>query len=169
MPYAPRPGSKTALAIAYISTRAGARTDEIAEATEIDRNSLASLLGPAVTAGVLLTCKVEQPGKPPMNEYRVACGASLQPFKEFHFPNKPAEAPKPAATEAPPIKVDVSIVGSKKQPAPKRATPDQIRMVIDQDAAVTLHTEDGFSLELTPAQTLAVGDFFACTEQLWRP
>jgi hypothetical protein len=82
--------------------------------------------------------------------------------------SRPAEvavaAPvKQEATPEPKVKVRELGPASRKAPA-----GNEINIVIDQDAAVTIILDDEQYFELTPQQVLAVGDFFHATKNLWR-
>jgi len=46
---------------------------------------------------------------------------------------------------------------------------DDFKIVIDQDGAVSCYDSTGFTVDFTPTQTLALGDFLHLTENLWRP
>lgn len=192
MSYAPRPGSKTETAIAFIQKRGSARTDDIVQATGIGRDSLNTLLRPAVDAGVLVCCKVEQPGKPPTNEYRPGSGlpaltqrAELKPSSRL-----PRRDPQPAVgqnTGSAPSgllpeqssSADGRAVATSPAPAPKgrelgpaaaRApASNAMDITIDQDGAVTFCIPNEPPIELDPGQTLALGHFLISTEPLWRP
>lgn len=67
--------SQTQDALDYIRSKGTARSDEIAAACGLRLAVVSALLWQSVKDGLLVTCKVERPRKPPMNEYRFAAGA----------------------------------------------------------------------------------------------
>lgn len=225
--YTPMPGSKAELLIHVLRQRQVAmRTPELAEAADVEQNSVTPLLATAVKNGVVTCCKIEVPGKAKaMNEYRIASGMSsltarpeLKPARPTIVPVRPTEgttidkplptrplrpaAPQPifpatsnaaensqpavehntgsdrgaptsrpaavavAAAQATPAPETKPAMGPARRKAPAR---DDLAITIDQDGAVTIIYEDEHYIDLTPAQTLALGDFFHATENLWRP
>lgn len=73
--------------------------------------------------------------------------------------NTPAKAPAVAKTS----------VQALVAPAPRGDDINDFKIVIDQDGAISCYDSTGFTVDFTPAQTLALGDFLHCCETLWRP
>lgn len=74
MAYTPRAGSTTEKIIDFIRKKGTARTDEIVSGLKVNKDSISTLIKPAIDAGLLLVCKVSVPGKQPVNEYRIGSG-----------------------------------------------------------------------------------------------
>lgn len=70
-------------AIDYIAKQGVARTDEIGEAIGEHKYKVAGLLAYAVKTGVLVSCRVERPGKKPCNEYRISGGGKPVNFGDL--------------------------------------------------------------------------------------
>lgn len=87
--------SKTEQAIQYIAQQGAARTPEIARASGIAPKDVSALLNPFVKIGLLITCKVEQPGRPPCNEYRLTAGASPHNWRNFRVRKIDPDPPRP--------------------------------------------------------------------------
>ena len=99
--------SKVEIAIDFIAKNGAARTAEIAKVSGIAQNDLASRLYPYVRGGVLVSCRVSQPGKASCNEYRLAGSVSANAWRDFKIgvfseatlkakPNRTPPAPVPA-------------------------------------------------------------------------
>lgn len=99
MSYIPRPGSKTEAAIEFIKKNGGrARSKEIAVAVNSDTKNILTMLQAAVDGGTLMCCKVEVPGEPAQNEYRIAAGMPAPEFKNFRVkPGGGLASPAPSA------------------------------------------------------------------------
>ena len=78
--------TKTERVLEFIRRKGTARTPEIAEACGLEGLAPSALLSGHVARGELLMCKVERPGKPPVNEYRFAAmaGGKLAEFKPLN-------------------------------------------------------------------------------------
>lgn len=163
----PRPGTKTEKAFEFIRLHTSARTLQICEHIGSSAPSVATLLDPYVKAGALLCCKVEMPGRPPQNEYRIGSGIRpLTMVDELHKfsqarPPRPDPFPAPAKETAP-------------EPFTQSVQAAQVtRIELPNEISINEHGElryqlDGKSQHLTPAQTRALGDFLFKTEGLWR-
>jgi hypothetical protein len=172
--YTPRPGSKTeALVNAILAKNDTAiRSTELATLTGIPAASVQGCLQIAVDAGIVTACKVEVPGKRDGWEYRRGSGIpppSARPelanglkriVNGLEGRRKPAVGPIPPRP-APPT----PILPACAKERTRDGTP---RIAIDQDGSLELSLDD-LLLHLTPAQTLALGDFLVCTQPLWRP
>jgi hypothetical protein len=77
----------------------------------------------------------------------------------------PAEVAVAAIKATPKPKAKVRELGPASQTA---SAGNDVKIIIDQDGAVSLYNDE-FTIDLTPAQALAVGDFFHATQDLWRP
>jgi hypothetical protein len=58
--------------------------------------------------------------------------------------------------------------GDSGPAAPKASAGNDVKIIIDQDGAISIYCDE-YTIDLTPAQALAVGDFFHATQALWRP
>jgi len=184
----PKPGTKADIAILFIKHRGVARSSEIAAACEMPQSHVASTLGPYVDKGVLICCKVSSPGKPDTNEYRIGAGiTSRTQVPELQF--VPSKTPQRTVGQnirsgpsAPPMTPPAEGTAvANRAPIPSDPTQaakpgrdgarNEIRLSIDDDARLSITLADGQSdpLRLTPEETLALGDFLVCTQQLWRP
>lgn len=76
MPAAKKPESNVDKAVAYIARHPGARSPELAEHLGIPQTNVHPTLAPLVNAGYLIVCKVERPGKSPVNEYRLSAAVA---------------------------------------------------------------------------------------------
>lgn len=110
---AAKPESNVDKAIAYITQHPGARSPELAKHLGIPITNVNPTLAPLVAAGFLITCKVDQPGKPPMNEYRISSTVADNnvSWKEFRIARK-AGTPLTKAPERPP-RVPLSAVAPR--------------------------------------------------------
>lgn len=111
-------------AIALLSTRGAMRTAQIAEALGVAKAAIASSLGPYVHNGTLIACKVESPGTPPENEWRISAGGKAPNFNVSIAKPKRAAAPavpaaQPAVTEAP-----AKVTRAYKRRAPLRTAQE---------------------------------------------
>lgn len=75
--------TKTQKAIDFIAKQGAARSDAIAKHLGIEAKNVAPLLFAATQKGFLVTCQVQMPGKPPMNEYRLSAGAVPTEWRNF--------------------------------------------------------------------------------------
>jgi hypothetical protein len=171
--YAPRPGSKTeALVNAVLAQNDMAiRSAELSTLTGIPAASVQGCLQIAVDAGLVTACKVEVPGKRDCWEYRRGSGMpppsatpQLDPTRK-----KPDTATRRAVGPTPPKPTPPEPLLPAVARTLSRAAPTgQPRLIIDQDGGLEMRLGD-IALNLTPAQTLALGDFLVCTQPLWRP
>lgn len=190
MPYTPKPGSKCEKGYQFVLKMGTARSAEIAANVGVPTSQVMSLLSSAVAKGALICCKVEQPGKDPTIEYRVSGGMPPAPFVELKRPTQ-QRAPQPAVSKNTGSASSASLLpgftegravapeAPKPTPKPRELGPaareasarNEIRLSIDDSARLSITLADGQSdpLRLTPEETLALGDFLVCTEQLWRP
>lgn len=116
-------------AVEYIAKHPGCRSQEIEEQCGIKFAS--ATLSPLVEAGYLVACKVEKPGSPPTNEYRLSAtvAADQVSWKEFRIAKKagvpltkaPARPPRIAAPTpaAPPPKAETPPAAPAKAAATK--------------------------------------------------
>lgn len=90
------PKSRVQLAIEYIYAHPGCRSDAIATQLGVERKQVHSAVAPAVEAGLIVTCKVERPGKPPETEFKPSAAAPLHcpDFVEWKNSKSPVK-PKP--------------------------------------------------------------------------
>lgn len=157
--------SKTARALAFIEKKGSARTPEIAQAIGTEPKNVSPLLAAAVADGRLVTCKVDQPGKPPCNEYRIGGGVKPVTFREAR-PAVPTKIPPPAKPAAPGPKAappKVQAETAKPQRAPKQG-PERIvikkdsrfRCGIFSDGSLELILRNGDRIELPPDDTKAL-------------
>ncbi len=94
-------------AIALLTARGALRTAQIAEALGATTSAIASSLLPHVKNGTLTACKVESPGTPPTNEWRISAGGKTPGFKELKVTaagKKTPPVPVPAAAAERPAK-----------------------------------------------------------------
>lgn len=108
--------TKTENAIDYIAKQGAARSTDIGEAANITANQVCSTLYPYVRGGVLVSCRVEQPGKPSCNEYRLATGVTAQNWRNFKVGIFSASA----VPKTPPVR---SLPSEKKSPQQKQVLP----------------------------------------------
>lgn len=183
----PRPGTKTAAAIDYIEKHPGARSREISDACGMAIESVATSLAPWVTNGTLICCKVERPGAPTQNEYRM--GSGIQP--RTSVPEMRARTPQPRVGQnigrvsLGTLLPETSLPeGHAVAAAPSPAVPpvatkpgragardvNEITLSMDDEGRLTMRITDGQSdpLRLSAQETLALGDFLHATEGLWR-
>lgn len=100
--------SKVEIAIDFIAKNGTARTADLAKVSGIAQNDLASRLYPYVRGGVLVSCRVSQPGKASCNEYRLAGIVPANAWRDFKIgvfseatlKAKPKQATPPAHTPA---------------------------------------------------------------------
>jgi hypothetical protein len=83
--------------------------------------------------------------------------------------SQPAEVAvaAPVTREATP-KPAVKGRGDSGPAAPKASAGNDVKIIIDQDGAISIYCDE-YTIDLTPAQALCVGDFFHATQALWRP
>lgn len=81
----------TEKAITFIAKNGVARTEAIAKAAGFAASVVSARLHPYVQGGVLVSCRVEQPGKASGNEYRLATGVTLDNWRSFKIFAKPIE------------------------------------------------------------------------------
>lgn len=173
MSYKPRPGSKTETLIKTILAKAGTpiRSGDLATQCGVPAASIMSCLQGAVDSGIVTACKVEVPGKSDCWEYRRGSGMpppSATPALGTTR-KKPAAATRRAVGSTPPKPTPPEPLLPAAARAHSPATPTgQPRLIIDQDGGLEMHLGD-LAINLTPAQTLALGDFLVCTQPLWRP
>ena len=173
MSYQPRPGSKTETLVKAILALAGTpiRSGDLATQCDVPAASIMSCLQGAVDAGIVTACKVEVPGKRDCWEYRRGSGLpppsatpQLDPTRK-----KPDTATRRAVGSIPPKPTPPEPLLPAAALTLSRVAPtDQPRLIIDQDGRLEMNLGD-IALNLTPAQTLALGDFLVCTQPLWRP
>lgn len=72
------------LAMEYIRAHGTARSDEIEK--ELRISNVAAHLNPHVARGELVRCKVERPGKAPVNEYRISASTPASTFTPSNVP-----------------------------------------------------------------------------------
>lgn len=113
--------SNTEKALAYIAKHPGARSPEIAEAIGAPVSNVTALLNGPVQAGFLVVCKVERPGKPPINEYRLSATVaedkvSWSEFRLAHRANVPlTKAPTRPTRNAAPATTPAPVAATKLQ------------------------------------------------------
>lgn len=119
-----KPQTNTDKALAYIARHPGCRSPEIAEAIGVPASNITAILTSPVQAGYLVVCKVEQPGKVAMNEYRLSATVADDKvsWSEFRVANR---ARKPA-TEATPRPMRTTAAAKPTAPPPKAETPATI-------------------------------------------
>ena len=61
--------------IDYIHKHPNCRTDDLAEVMSCDSRSVAATLWPALSAGLVISCKVERPGQRAVNEFRLSAAS----------------------------------------------------------------------------------------------
>ena len=105
-------------AIALITERGAMRTDQIAEATGVEKAAVASSLGAYVNNGTLVACKVERPGGGnPVNEYRISAGGKTAGFREY----KPKDTGKRTPPQPVPAEVAAETPAKAKRAYKRRA------------------------------------------------
>lgn len=154
---AAKPESKIEKAIAYITKHPGARSPDIEAACGI--KSATALLSDVVDAGYLVTCKVERPGKPPMNEYRLSAtvAANKVSWAEFRISRRTRERPTRAVSR-PPRNAAPPVVAPRKTetplpveaPTPARGTPMKAVRLDDGRIGRVPDTSKLMPIEATP-------------------
>jgi len=99
-------------AIALLTERGAMRTAQIAEALGVENAAVASSLGAYVNNGTLTACKVESPGTPPTNEYRISASGKTTDFREYK--------PKETGKKTPPVLVP-AVAAAAPSATPKKA------------------------------------------------
>lgn len=123
--------TKTETAIDFIASHGAARSPEISKACGSPENAVPSLLSPYVRGGVLVSCRIDQPGKQNCCEYRLATGVTAKNWRDFKvgiykesaIPNAPPKratppAPVPAVQTQVTDKNSVSTRGGAASPLP---------------------------------------------------
>lgn len=147
-----KPQTNTDKALAYIARHPGCRSPEIAEAIGVPASNITAILTSPVQAGYLVVCKVEQPGKVAMNEYRLSATVADDKvsWSEFRVANRN----KRPATEATPRPMRTA-AAKPAAPPPKHIAP--LRPIVTPAglAAVTRLIEDADTASPTqlPAET----------------
>jgi|JI10StandDraft_1071094.scaffolds.fasta_scaffold609140_2 hypothetical protein len=83
--------------INYIAKHPNVRTPELAKALDADPKNVQAILWEAIKTGLILTCKVERPGQPPIAEFRLSSAANEATppnWKEFSIGRRKADAQK---------------------------------------------------------------------------
>lgn len=125
--------TKTEKAIDFIAKQGTARSLDISKASGIPVNQVCSILYLYVKAGVLVSCRVEQPGKSSCNEYRLGGHVPADAWRDFKInvfssdKSKKKQILPPAPTPADRPQVSVNNSGSTQvvPPATGRAVTDK--------------------------------------------
>ncbi|MDP1681047.1 MAG: hypothetical protein Q8L39_04655 [Burkholderiales bacterium] len=128
--------TKTELAIDFIAKQGVARSADIGEASGIQEKSVCTMLYHYVRGGVLVSCRVEQSGKPSCNEYRLATGVTAQTWRDFKVglfseaavpkaPPKRITPPAPTPADQPQVSVTNSGSTQVVPPATGRAVTEK--------------------------------------------
>lgn len=166
-------------AMDFIKAKSSARSDAIAEHLGIKLAQVAVILNAPCKDGRLVSCKVERPGKPAINEYRI--GGGMRPA-EFTFiaagkrgrpaaiETKPATAETKAAPPAPPAPKAETKTPERETPPPAAARSthhaQELAVAITHLGQMTI-TFDHLDIQLTPALTRRLGEFFSATDTVW--
>lgn len=182
----PDPTSKPSRALAILEKHPrGLRAAELAEALGVEPKQITSILSGAVERGDVLACDVTNGEGKKTREYRlaVAAGHAAPPNPQaFSLHRRPAGNP---IVPRPPAEFHAARLAKGEDPAepaeqhaqpapsaPRAGTetpgPDEIGLQLDNDGGLVIATEEDV-LALNPAQVLALGDFLAQTEGVWRP
>ena len=86
--------NKTEMAIEFIAKKGTARSEDIAQISGFKSHEVAVRLHPFVTGGVLVSCRVQRPGKPSCNEYRLGTGVTIDNWREFKVYSAAARSTK---------------------------------------------------------------------------
>ena len=104
--------TKIQIGIDHIAKHPGCRTDALAAAMDTDTKNVIPAINDAIKAGLIVTCKVERPGKAPMNEFRLSSSAPANPdwreWKRTHAPSHVVAKPQPAEGKISPAAEDRS-------------------------------------------------------------
>jgi hypothetical protein len=107
-------------AIALLTERGAMRTAQIAETLGVPKGAISSSLGPYVNNGTLTACKVESPGTPPTNEWRISAGGKTTAFRELKVTDKGKKTPPVPAAAAAAAKTPATPKRAYKRRAPVR-------------------------------------------------
>lgn len=183
-----KPETNVDKALAYIAKHPGARAPEIEE--QLGIKFVSALLAQAVESGFLVACKVERPGKPPTNEYRLsaAVAADKVSWSEFRLakraklplklarPTPMRTAAPPPTAETPPPKaappLPAPIPAPQNQPikaGPIKAVPiaPEILFLIDSTGELRIEMPDGEQFFVSRRETQSLGRLLMATEPIW--
>lgn len=179
-------------AIAYIKLKGAARSDALAEHLGVKLSLISALLNAPCKDGRLVSCSIERPGKPKINEYRIGCGQAprhddfvRRPPARATTPARRAET-KPAVSETKPREAETK-TAIRETPPPAAVTPTPApaptakplhtdrQLFTPADLVVALNSKgemalsfDHVDIKLTPALARELGEFFFATEPAWR-
>lgn len=182
--------NNTEKCIAFIARHGRARSPDIADHIGRDSGAVAALLTTAVKAGYLVACKVEQPGKPACNEYRISeqYSETKTSWREFKLRARQAGTPTSAKAARPPVDeppraANPNLPPARMPPPPTAhatrqvrapfsttftaAPPAPLRAVLDSDGQLTLHLPDADPIVLDVEQTRTLGQFMVDTHPAW--
>jgi len=180
--------SKTEKAIAFIAQRGSARSPEIAEHIKINATAIQAFLAGPLEAGYLIACKVEIPGKRPMNEYRLSANVSesKQSWADFKAASRlstkplkiakdrpprvpPETKPRTVAPEMPKRVIPAELPTPKPGEAIKAATTGERKrliFMIDSNGQLRIEWPEE-TVILSNEETRDVGELMAAAEPIW--
>ena len=186
--------SKIQLGIDYIAKHPGCRTDVIAVAMGCERKNVIPNLNEAIKYGLIVSCKVEVSGTPPVNEFRLSASAPDGKAPDWKTWKKHNTAPERAAattqahrganngssggsvTSQDNTFTGAAIAVEPPRPALQQAAagsgvisipPDaDLNLQIDSDGRLTIAQGD-MEIQLRFKHTREIGRFMAATAGVW--
>lgn len=162
--YTPRPGSKTALAVEYLTAHGGAATAiDLAEALDTERKNLPATFAAAIQHGLIAVCDL-----PNGKGYRLrgdSKGATPAPVPPPAAPLAAAPTPTPSRPAAPAPKP------APRPPANREKKPRCARLGEFSDGSLRIEgaepdidmrligEDDGLCITLSPAVAIALREF----------